>query len=597
MKKEINSVQKVTIEPRLDEREEEIDILETIRLSKLFPNAVDFALLSQLFPDVFLNSKKMIALKLDPTTECMELLEEKDVSGITETEIIPIEYHSSYTYGLSIKIKELLEEKPDFFKVFFQKYEKIVLDATAEEDDSALIIRDYGSEERLAFGYDLYYFIKCAFKSLNVDEEKIPYLSSFVFSDRLSKISYYNFRDAKSNDDLVYLLLLRKDWDNLYKFYLGEKSFEEIKVEYAPSAYLEGLNEFYDYYAKIYPFFKKHIDIIYLAVSNQIGREKTVPERIYESRVIDKLHEVKNTDYDVNDVIKLTKFILSKIDSTEQLSSAFETALGKQDIKMIQDNQTTFHSDAYCTRSLEGAKINIHMNNIIYDTITLVHEFIHYYTTNKCLIYSSEIASVYFGKKAADILIEIGYPEEEVNANFGYRRYNDNSNNNVSGLATDIKLLYRKEKDGELTAENIRTQEEMNQEKEVNAFWDGFFQELAMLAGKEKNVEELAKDTDESNIEYARKILESRLNPSSIRLTTNYIELVSYTMGTYVTQNSCDELDQIMLNFINPSVAITEDELFSSLTTCLINKKSKEKDSFQYTKKMINPLSIDANGN
>ena len=118
-----------------------------------------------------------------------------------------------------------------------------------------------------------------------------------------------------------------------------------------------------------------------------------------------------------------------------------------------------------------------------------------------------------------------------------------------------------------------------------------------MLARKEKNVEELAKDTDESNIEYARKILESRLNPSCTRLTTNYIKLVSYTMGTYVTQNSCDELDQIMLNFINPSVAITEDELFSSLTTCLINEKSKEKDSFQYTKTMINPLSIDANGN
>ena len=184
MKKEINSVQKGTIEPRLDEREEEIDILETIRLSKLFPNAVDFALLSQVFPDVFLNSKKMIALKLEPTTECIELLEEKDVSGITETEIIPIEYHSSYTYGLSIKIKELLEEKPDFFKVFFQKYEKIVLDATAEEDDSALIIRDYGSEERIVLGYDLYYFIKCAFKSFNVDEEKIQYLSSFVFIKR-----------------------------------------------------------------------------------------------------------------------------------------------------------------------------------------------------------------------------------------------------------------------------------------------------------------------------------------------------------------------------------------------------------------------------
>ena len=31
-----------------------------------------------------------------------------------------------------------------------------------------------------------------------------------------------------------------------------------------------------------------------------------------------------------------------------------------------------------------------------------VHEFIHYYTKNKCLIYSSEIVSVYFGKKAAE---------------------------------------------------------------------------------------------------------------------------------------------------------------------------------------------------
>ena len=84
----------------------------------MFPSANDYVYLSTVFPEKYKNSDKIVPIRYDSDGSIEKIFEEKDITGVVETKINPIEYHSSYGAGIAEEIEKLILKKPKFFSVF-----------------------------------------------------------------------------------------------------------------------------------------------------------------------------------------------------------------------------------------------------------------------------------------------------------------------------------------------------------------------------------------------------------------------------------------------------------------------------------------------
>ena len=456
-----------------------INRLKTKRkLQKEHPDAEIFTL-DTLFPNTFENDesmgKKMIAIKRGSgSVPGFKKVYEKKHSamGTIETNIIPIEYHSLYSYGIGCEvIKDAFEKYPDFFRTFLDDYSKVVIDDTHDATDDELVIDNYTSNLPVD-GYQLEDFIKAALKKYNISIEDAVRLAGRLndFKAHRRKRKAFNFKDFLrtrnfSVDDLVYYYVANGKFDEAK--YVLDHPYHKIQVRdrFIANEAIAFLDETLD--SNIFsPIVEKNANLVSDAVNSLMNivnnrdsyRETTPTIRL--SRV---------------DAIKMTKVLLGDIDPTGNLLNYFTKALKDGKILTFDFDSKTGLSYSFFRENDNGEIavfqervlddsanfIAIDCTDSIVDVINLVGKVAASYLRNSYLDY--EEARDYLGTmivsfyetKACDWLIDKGYDEESIKQIQNKKRAHEFTCDSLEVTQNIVNVLAKKKDYGDLSMDVI----------------------------------------------------------------------------------------------------------------------------------------------
>ena len=523
---------------------------ELLKLKRKYPGCDGFITLGCLFPMIedLDEDETLIAYK---NVGCgKKIYEDKNCFGYVDSSVIPIEYHSSYSYAVSLLLSKYIDDNRDFFEEFLKDYEVIIVDRECKNKDGTLVIRDYNH---------LYKF----------EDFVREILKNYSLSDEDFEIIFNNLSCV--DDDFSYTEVLKMQYfEEFLEYFVKNKKFYELRLlfdncddmksfknKYKSSKSFDILNELIDRLSD--EFIINNFLVIEEAFS---GAKRNVDFSTIASK------DIRSGAYvDRYTVIKLALNILNSLDPSGKFSRSFENAVRDWKVVMWEplererickyyeelgyDPSNGIESCFFQILSRDDGFINLPLTNTIEDVISLIHEFVHYYSLigvkeyEHHADYLSELVCIYFETRACDWLIEHGYPEDEVFKLLNYRNANDGFNNTVAGVESLISLRSKKNSFGEIDFSNVLDEDEL----EHKVVWNEF---MWNLTNNDKLYSTLEDDIKNN---YVLQCIDSLLN---MFYKDERALLISYTLGTYyATRYRSDDMDSRMMfvanNLTNPN--------------------------------------------
>lgn len=530
------------------------------KLQSKFPDANDYVYLSSVFPEKFVGSDKIIPVKYDSHGLIEKIFEEKDCDGLLQTDIIPVEYHSSYAAGIADLIKEIIESNTEFFKVFLGSFERIVVDSTDDFGENIFGVDNFVDD----FSYTLEDFLNEILDNYAVSEEYRELLVSKISSvlrDNESKVNInYRFYLNLCGDEQV-------DFSCLMNLFLMEHEYECLKTllfsgntTIARDVYIEKncfriINSFLESPDYVPSFLVKHIDIL-----NEAMKRNSVEVLGITSR-----GNYENLKIDRSSTLRLVRAILKEFDSSGEFNRLFDDGLSKNEIMLwslneVDNEEKKLKSTCLCKEKKNQVCVSITMTETILDTVSLVYEFMRYYTSRmKRSIkadedYLSEVIPIYYGTKACDWLVKYGVAANGLVGKLIFRKFNSNDYSETVKL---FNLLYRKNKFGEITSENIKD----------------------------------STCSSEDDKKYAVECAETLLKAPRLHCDA---EVISLALGTYLAEEArSSEMDQKMMfvatNFSDNKVSV--DDMMRVITEGSSRAlRDEQKNVIQYVKIKTTPV-------
>ena len=553
--------------------------LEVLRLQKKFSNLDNITYLKDLVHGVDCCSpEKPIAYQWDHNL--IKVFEEHDISGTIPTDIIPITYHSSYANAIALQLKKTLENHSDFFRVFLEDYNEIIIDKNQESCEGILVFRNYLRCVPGGFGLPLEDTIKGILSdkyTLNDDE-----YSSLTI--------HFSLKKVKKDFDYSSLLQI-PDFGYLFSLLLDSNQYQELRLllnqQESVDTYLEEFKK-----RHVFDIMNQEVDIFYHHFG--ITDFELINDALEYARNNIKLYErdlsgFQQVSRDL--MIDLTLKFLDTIDDTHALSKEFQETLNekktvlwypweKEQVEKFYKQQNYDYkniNESYYSPYYD--RINIPLTGTVQDVIGTVHEFMHRHSLHKSSTRKSgllkEIICIYFETKAAYWLVEQGYKEEECFEGLTHRQAIDPWNNIGSGTTLVFDLVKRKQQYGTLTVDNFADEESLG--LHLLMYW------MLNHPGERLNPEQ--KGCILSNEEFTAAINEKAMNNVNVLLNANPVKVtnyLSYTLGTYLADKSISsDMDARMMfvadNLSNPEYS--DIDLFKHIQEeyCFTSSVTKEK--------------------
>ena len=508
------------------------------KIQNLFPEANDYVYLSSVFPEKYKNSDKIVPVKYDKHGSLEKIFEERDFSGCLETEIIPIEYHSSYAAGIAELVKTFILDNLDFFKIFLSGYEKIVVDSNWKLSDDVFVVDNFTSD----FSYTIENFLDVLLENYCVDLETrkvmIPkILKSLKNAKKSSNINYNFYLNSHSDDQvdfscLVDLFLMDENYECL-KTLLTTGNVTQARNKYVEENYFRIINDILNSSNYVPNFLVKYIDLLESAfkTTRLNGREI----------LLTGLPKFKK-----NSTLNLVKALLKEFDPSGKFVDVFSTGLSKGEIILWNKDEKETLEKTVDTKGVNF--VSVEMTGTILDTVKLVREFMRYYISTSASkdsqIYLSEILPSYYETKTKRWLKEVGLFDDKM----FFQNENDDL---ITNTLTLFDLIHKKKDDGEISEDNIQCKE--------------------------------------FGITCAKLLLASPVLKCDGRT-------ISAVIGKYITDNfMSDDMDQRMLIVANSfsNKETTVDDMMDILVDGMKETKGKENTSvIQYVKIKVPPMVV-----
>ncbi len=451
--------------------------LEEIKnLKRKYPAATAFKRLSELYPNYTFDKDLVVALKKDYLGTKIHIFEEKDIAGTIDTSIIPIEYHSSYASAVAQVMRECIGQNEDFFRAFFKDYNRIVVDSTYHSDNGDLVIRNYAVDIPIE-GYSINNFIEAILSEYNIDLQrnselvgvlaktqqdtdesvyaKPPY--SYIFTQGnipFETLANYYAVNGKYAD-LKYLLENKNDPLAINRHIILNDSigFLNAAIDNMPEVISKNID-----------MLKPAVDETALAVKNGTSFE----------------NDFSSVSCDKETTISLVKKMLTDLDPSGKFRASFEQALkdglllsyekvnsGDEDFVAYKENAEGKLETVNISKNFFSDYINLTSTDTLTDVVDLMDGFIHYYMANhhKNAIddykYVSEIIPAYYEARTCNWLAENGFDAVEVSRILNTRRADCLGTSKLDNTPLIIDLVAKKERDGELSIENILTEQQV----------------------------------------------------------------------------------------------------------------------------------------
>ncbi len=499
------------------------------KLQSKFSDANDYVYLSAVYPEKFNGCDKIVPVKYDSHGSIEKIYEVKDVDGVLETSIIPIEYHSSFASGVAEDIKDIIEKHADFFKVFLTDFDKIVVDSSSVFSERVFTVENFTSD----FSYSLNDFLVAFMDNYSVSEEYrdslvMKILSTLEANESVSIVPNYRFYLNLGDDDerarfscLGNLFLLEREYECLKKL-LTTDSIDEAREYYIKRNCIKIINSILESSDYVPEFMSKHINLLNVAMKD------------FFSDSAEKMLFLRGSSYvpqriERNSTLNLVRAILKDFDPTGKFNEVFEEGLTKKEILLLYPEEASVdrRKEISDDNSLKSrARVSIPVTGTVLDTISLVSQFMYYYVVSTKVgrkeneSYIDDIVSTYYGVRTCDWLIKSGFSADEILSRWKLRKVNVVVNNYCNDTFQLMDLLYRKDKYGKISSDNIKDL--------------GTTLPYAFVS---------------CNEEYAISCAELLLQAPRLQCDT---QLVSYSVGSYLADKfRGDDMDQKMLCVIN----------------------------------------------
>ena len=448
------------------------------RLRNKYPLATDVIRLSDLYPSVDDYYDCALAVKKDEVGTKLKIFEEKNYDGFIRDSLIPISYRSDYGRCVAYAIRDIMKENEAFARAFLGKYNKIVLDSNAVDSPGVFVIGNYSDNVSID-GYSVSDFVKAVLKPYGID--------SFDYSELIHRLSSKNDEDTYADScyaKLDFYKLLTEgslDFETLAYYYITNKKYDELKFlldnrqntkkinkRVLSDMPIDALNCFLDYAPSVMKenadVLKPAIDDIVLTVrrSSQFGDiESAVP-------------------MDFSDSLKLTSVILRELDPSGKLNDSFSLAL--QDGKLMSyEKVDADKSDYVLYKEVDGNLekvsipencyfsdcINVCPSGTLSDVFELINGFTHYYINSKQGLlegdfeFISDVIPTYFEARCGNLLIQHGFPRDEVIRVLNARKADCLGTAKINGTAVMVDLINKKNNFGSLSMDTVLSDKEV----------------------------------------------------------------------------------------------------------------------------------------
>lgn len=526
------------------------------RLMKIFPDADRITYLKYMDSTLFNTELEDYFIAIKQEKNNYHIYEEKDREGILKTELIDIEYTSTISYVIAMKIKEIIEKYKGFFQVFLSEYKSIKLDSSLTKTDESFLINDYELNDFLKFRSTAN-FIERLLSKYNLSSEYIFKIIDTLANKNIYKDYKISIDELNDVESFIYYLLSKEDYEGLKDCLLNINNFQEYKTKFLEDNCYKYLSRLLE--TKKDEFITENADYIKEALDYNAKNFNAS-----DALKLGLEEPVSTEEVEKFELMKHTMLFLKQIDPTGNVLAEFkklydsgriiiwnlsEEERVKEEYKEFFDENNPLKKTGYYSPT--KGFINLPLTNLINGVITLVHEFFHYYsyrTLDKVRISSlDEIISIYYETRVCDYLVDAGFNEEEVRKLSTQRKSLNALNDTANGLSRYLYLMDIKKSDGEVTEENIMTEEEIKNAKTINPFIEAMMNGLNMS----KEEKEEFHPTDEHIIKgkVCKEMIKKLEDYSFFYNLQSYI---SYSLGTYIanTQRS-KEMDNRMYTVAN----------------------------------------------
>ena len=414
----------------------------------MFPSANDYVYLSTVFPEKYKNSDKIVPVRYDSDGSIEKIFEEKDVTGVVETKIIPIEYHSSYGAGIAEEIEKLILKNPKFFSVFLSRFEKIVIDSNGSLENNVFVVDNFTRD----FSYTINDFMDCVLSNYCVDDEYrdllVPkIINSFSEEDKNASINYYFYLNSHGDEYvdfscLVDLFLIERDYESL-KLLFDTGNIMEVRDKYIKKNCFRIINSILNSPNYVPSFLIKYIDLLKDAYINTNNSSLLVP---FSDKGF-SLHRIEK-----NSTFNLVRFLLSKFDSTGKFNEVFDQGILKRDILLWYKDEEEFLKKTFGEFPVKRENfVGFEVSGTIGDTVKLVREFMRYYVCRNGIRdeerYLLDVLPSYYEEKTKVWLKNNGFSSSEVM---------DSTKDAISNdVLVMLDLVQKKKNDGQISDDNL----------------------------------------------------------------------------------------------------------------------------------------------
>lgn len=438
-------------------------IMEQLReirnLKKKYPEATSFIKLSELYPDYSFDIDYLIPFKEDILGTKMKVFEEKEFTKTLETSVLPIEYHSYYALGVAKSIESFISDN-NYLKTILSSFDRIILGDNKDKVPGCLVISNY-TEDVDIDGYNKRNFVEGILKHYGIDYKENALLVDKIMGENTTTNDRPDYTraltDELSFDGLANYYIANKRYDDLKFLIENNKNPRKINRRVIQNEPIEFLNDALDSIPSV---ISDNIDILKPAVDDVVYTIKKTPATTSE------------VSCDKTTTVGLVKEMLLDLDPSGNFTNSFNEALKNGALLTYEDGDyvayresDSYELDVVPVDEIQGQYfsdfVNYTQTNTLIDVVDLMDGFIRYYMANidsdkvKDFDYISEAIPAYFEYRTCYWLAENGFDEREIKKIFNTRCADCLGTTKVDSTPLVIDLAFKKEREGEITADNI----------------------------------------------------------------------------------------------------------------------------------------------